>query len=533
MAKSKFLKTAGIVFSGILILGIADFLTARNFAPNPLYKKRGAAPQQAEPEQPPLDLSKLKVSDTNTVLSKREALGKKTKLELKALTENDTMAMMEIGMMYQGVSLGEPDIAQSIYWYEKAADAGDDNAAKLLPGLRLAQKFSGVIGTEQSGTQSLGEALAPATKEMSKDTTGTNEDETSGEKPSKVIDYLTGKNKDKEMLADTFMTDGEKRLLMSLMSVSRLKKIAKTGNIMAQNQLGLKYYDDDGKDAKNALHWFMEAAKGGHDTAVTNAVTILDSEQISQPNRDKTIAWMRAQADQGRTPAQLVVGKFYRDGRYDFPEDKAIGFAWIEKAAKGSSSEAQFELGFAKMLGSDVPEDKAGGIKWLRASAAEGNMRGEFWLADAYRDGDFVLQDDGDALEYFERAHNSGHSRAALQMVFIYRDQDSIEQDDDKLRKWVEIMIAKDGNSVGYEFAGDMYLEGRGYLQDDKTAFENYEIAANKDNGAAQYKLAVMMLEGRGTVQNKQMAIEWLQKADKNYSYAAGVKLKELGINTE
>jgi len=226
----------------------------------------------------------------------------------------------------------------------------------------------------------------------------------------------------------------------------------------------------------------------------------------------------------------LAVGQFYRSGLHGFPEDKKTAYAWIEKAALNGSSEAQFEWGFAKMLGNDVPEDKQDGFSWLSKSALQGNKRGAYWLADAYNDGDGVEKDITQALKWFKHAHQLGHDGADLQIVFIYRDKNSPLHDDAKTRKWVETMINKDGNSVGYEFAGDMYLEGRGYPQSDVKAFENYQIAAEKNNGAAQYKLAMMYLDGRGTQQNRILAIEWLQKADKNYSYEAGAKLKELGI---
>jgi len=439
--------------------------------------------------------------------------------------------MMEIGLMYEGHVLGEPDFPQAIYWFKKAADTGNPQAEKKLKDLYATHGNLNAPTLSLDTSKGLGEALTPAVEEMTGKTVP-KQKETPASNDSKIMDYLTGKLKDKDMLADPTMSDGQKSILMSLMSIKRLKKIAKTGNTTAQNQLGIKYYDDE-KDAKNALYWFMAAAKSGHDTAVTNAAAALGSDQVSKSKRDEAIGWMRVQADQGRTPAQLVIGKFYKDGLHDFPEDKTIGFAWIEKAANNGSSNAQFELGFAQMLGNDVAEDKQSGFQWLSKSAAQGNSRGEYWLADAYRDGDGVAKNDTLALKWFKKAHNSGHSSAALQIVFIYRDENSTEQNDDKTREWVEIMIATDGSSVGYQFAGDMYLNGRGYPQNDRLAFENYEISAQKDNGTAQYKLAIMLLEGRGTAQDTATAIEWLKKAKTNYSYEAGAKLKELGIVAE
>ncbi|MCF6219822.1 MAG: sel1 repeat family protein [Robiginitomaculum sp.] len=479
MANSKMMKTVGAVVSGVLILGVADFLTARNFAPNPLYKKRGYTPSpQSEPELPPLDLSKLKVSDTRKVLAERDAQRKQAK--------------------------------------------------KTLP-----------LNT----TKGLGEALTPAAKEMYNSTTTPQtppeQSVTSNTPPyeqtyasQKITELFSGDIGNKEFFSDPKIPDGEKRKMLRLLSPKKMEKLAKSGNAMAQNQLGLQYFRDK-NDPGKALYWFMEAAKNGYNTGVTNASAMLEQKEITKPDRDKTVNWMRQQAEAGNPAAQYVYGTFYLGGLYGLTDDKKIGYAWIEKSAKNGFSTAQVKLGFARIYGGDIEKNHDSAFKLFSKAAKQGNYEGQYWLAEAYQRGIGVYADDTKAIEWYKKAHQSGNPEAALKLVFIYMDEDSHEYSFDKARDWVEYMIKNDNSAVAHVYAGDMYSDGYAYSKDNKKAYAHYLAAAEQNNGEGQYKTALALLEGRGVDKNKQLAIEWLQKADKNYSYAAGVKLKELGISAD
>ena len=58
-----------------------------------------------------------------------------------------------------------------------------------------------------------------------------------------------------------------------------------------------------------------------------------------------------------------------------------------------------------------------------------------------------------------------------------------------------------------------MYIEGKGVTQNDATAVEWFQKAANQDLATAQYNLGYMYYHGRGVSQDTNIAKELFQKA--------------------
>ena len=66
------------------------------------------------------------------------------------------------------------------------------------------------------------------------------------------------------------------------------------------------------------------------------------------------------------------------------------------------------------------------------------------------------------------------------------------------------------------------FEQGKGVLQDDRIAFENYYRAADQGNVEAQYSLGRMYRDGKGTKKDKAKAKRWfLKAAEQNYKDAA------------
>lgn len=471
----KWLSGLGLALGGIALLLTVDFLNARVFAPiSPFYKKRGDV-TKPQPNTAELDLSNVKLSDLQNELEKQKP--KSAPLAHPSNTEIKKPQTLNLG---QKKGLAEGWQKRVLAKRNKKPDA----SAADLQGSDLASK--------------------------------------------KAVEYLTGRRKDSDILSDPELTKDDRLLILSLLPMKRLEALAKAGSPMAQNQLGLKYYNDK-KNAKAAHEWFMKAAKGGREIALTNAVAMLESQDISTDKKLETVKYVRAQADKGRAAAQEALGQFYRKGLYGVPKDLDTAFFWIEKAANDGNAQAQYKLGFAKKIGIDIPKDKEGAVEWLRKSARQGNMNGQYWLGEAYKDGDGVIKSEAIAAEWFKLAYKSGYKSAALQLLFLYYNPESRLHNYDKARKWAEQMVADNNSAVGHGYIAEMYALGRGYPKSDERAFEHYQIAAKGKYSKAQYELALMYLEGRGHAPDREKAIALLKKAANNYSFEADKKLKELG----
>lgn len=100
-------------------------------------------------------------------------------------------------------------------------------------------------------------------------------------------------------------------------------------------------------------------------------------------------------------------------------------------------------------------------------------------------------------------------------------------QDDKKA--FDQFLIAADhGNKAAQNQVAYMYAAGKGTTQNYGKAIIYYRKAANQGLVSAQYNLGLMYLYGMGTERNKQEALTWIQKAaDKGFEPAKVTLSKE------
>jgi TPR repeat protein len=85
------------------------------------------------------------------------------------------------------------------------------------------------------------------------------------------------------------------------------------------------------------------------------------------------------------------------------------------------------------------------------------------------------------------------------------------------LREWRP--LAEQGHADAQYNLGVMYDEGRGVLQDDKTAVKWYTLAAEQGQAHAQFNLGLMYYNGEGVPQDYKTGVKW-------YTLAAGQGLR-------
>lgn len=192
---------------------------------------------------------------------------------------------------------------------------------------------------------------------------------------------------------------------------------------------------------------------------------------------------------------------------------------------QGHSNSTQMEVSdsiraaelFSKGYSYEVNDDDSiKAFEYYKQAAELGNTDALLFAGLYYMDGVVVKQDMVMALDYLSKAAARGAGIAAYYTGLIYyrgyQWDSRLQQDLDKAIKYLEEA------SNSYRDEDVQYQLGRCYLDNNnhKKAFENFEIAANKNHPAAQYYLYFCYCHGVGTEENQELAQKWRKRAIEN-----------------
>ncbi|HAZ08197.1 MAG TPA: hypothetical protein DCZ01_06690 [Elusimicrobia bacterium] len=149
-------------------------------------------------------------------------------------------------------------------------------------------------------------------------------------------------------------------------------KAAAQGDIDAQNNLGVMYYDR--RDYGKALKWFLGAARAGKTEAQFNAGNIYYNGDGVTRDYAKAARWYHKAGGRGDARAQNNLGFMYAGGQ-GVAKDEASAFFWYRKAAEQGSMDAQAALGFLCESGGGVPQDHVEAYKWYLLASAQGHEK--------------------------------------------------------------------------------------------------------------------------------------------------------------
>ncbi len=150
----------------------------------------------------------------------------------------------------------------------------------------------------------------------------------------------------------------------------KYEEAAKQGDIYAQNQLGIMYYNGQevGKDYIKAAEWFEKAAKQGDANGQRNLGLMYESGKGVPQDYDKAIEWFKKAAEQGLASAQNNLGIIYEEGE-GVEQDYTKAAEWYEKAAEQGISHSQITLAKMYEKGQGVPQDFIKAVKWYKKAA--------------------------------------------------------------------------------------------------------------------------------------------------------------------
>ena len=201
---------------------------------------------------------------------------------------------------------------QAIYWWQKAADAGNSAAQK-----NLAICYFNGDGVEKDVEKAIywWQKAADAGN--------------SAAQKNLAICYFNGDGVEKDV---------EK-------AVYWWQKAADAGNSAAQFNLAICYLKGDGveKDVEKAVYWWQKAADAGDSTAQYRlAFCYLKGEGIEK-DVEKAVYWWQKAADAGDSTAQYRLAFCYLKGE-GIEKDVEKAVYWWQKAADAGDSDAEYML---------------------------------------------------------------------------------------------------------------------------------------------------------------------------------------------
>ena len=182
-------------------------------------------------------------------------------------------------------------------------------------------------------------------------------------------------------------SDGEvedKPFLPSLPSLSlneskfeRTKRLAESGNIKAQHNLGFMYENGKGvpEDDKEAVKWYARAAEQGLAKAQSNLGNrYYNGEGVPQDYKE-AVKWYTKAAEQGLAGTQFNLGMMYHFGK-GVPQDNKHAVKWYTKSAEQGYADAQLNLGIMYLKGDEVIQDYVTAYAWLKANGSANGAKG-------------------------------------------------------------------------------------------------------------------------------------------------------------
>ena len=301
----------------------------------------------------------------------------------KAL-KGDAKSQYYLGLMYAGGKGVIKSISQAREWIKKAADQGYGQA--ILEYDRLKESSSTVTWKTKKNQQNLENDLKEdlngvQTKKIKLGDDSFVEKVQIEKKPflwSLDLAYLYEKKtcektpQSKENLEKKVVWVSSKNSLNS--KFSSLKKLAESGDIIAQYHVGMMYIyaDDIERDLSVGVKWLERAASNNYTLAVVNLANL------------------------------------YFWG-YGVEKSDILGFEYLKKGAELGNTDAQFMLSQKLLDKESRYYDCDEGLRWIKVAAGQGHLNSLKALGDIFNKGLYnTVQNPNKAKYYYEEAVKGG-----------------------------------------------------------------------------------------------------------------------------
>jgi TPR repeat protein len=327
-----------------------------------------------------------------------------------AAKDDPAVAARILGEAYlRGMLTPAPDPDKAVFWWTRAADAGD-----ILSVLLIARFYEGQFGFPE--LKDAKESLANYAKAAGLGNAG-------------AMAALGSR-----LLSGDEKTRDEKK------GREWLKKAIAAKEYSAYLALG-DYEENVKKDLKAALAEYERGKDAGQiDCILRTADFYLEGKGVEK-DEDRGKSLLLKAAEAGNPVANLRVAAGFLSA--EKPEQSALlaGYGHLLAAANGNLSQAQNELGLLYLSGKLGIADSPAGVAWLTRAAQGGNAQAQNNLATLYERGiGGIQQNIENAGQLYSLAANQGHGPATLALARLINE--GIGTKADPVKAWALATLA-------------------------------------------------------------------------------------------
>ncbi|CAE7643928.1 esiB [Symbiodinium sp. CCMP2592] len=306
-------------------------------------------------------------------------------------------------------------------------------------------------------------------------------------------------------------------------ALALLQNAADLGNADAMFILGRMYNFGEGveQNGSKAAQLYSKAADLGTDDASGNLGVIMYSfanlakmyyngAGVEQ-NYSKAAQLYGKAADLGDADAMLYLGNMYHSGEgVEHNDSKAAQL--YSKAADLGNADAFVNLGVMYYDGAGVEQNYSKAAQLYGKAADLGNADAMRNLGNMYHFGEGVEHNDSKAAQLYSKAADLGNADAFANLAVLHYVGAGVEQNYSKAAQLYG-KAADLGDADSMFNLGRMYYFGLGVQQNYTKAAEWLQEAADLGNAEAMFMLGSMCYDGRGFQVNHTKAAEFCQRA--------------------
>ena len=463
--------------------------------------------------------------------------GKAMQLYQKAALKNHLGAMRNMYVYYREGTSNQNK--QSLFWLQKLAEAGDDEAQfdYAIDLMKKGDKEAAFNWCKKAAEQGNSAAQFGLYKHYD-DGVGVEEDEdlalewlkkaVAQRDSNALFEYAEYYADEKEEVSYLLMAaeQGHIEAIYKLAECYRngkgafyngytayiwYRKAAENGHVEAQNWVG-RYLQEGWsnvtKNEKEAVEWYRKAAEQGYDVAQINLAICLYNGQGVAKSEAEAYKWYRKAAENGNANAQNWVGRYLEEGWGGIVKDEYEAVEWYIKAAEQGYDVAQWNLAICLDYGRGVAENKAEAYKWYRKAAEQGHANSQYMVGRYLEEGlDGIAKKAYEAVLWYRKAAEQGHKDAQFKLGQFLCEGKGTAKDKKEGLVWYR-KAAEQGHAEAKTAA--YKIEG---IIKKREAFYNLVQSANNGVVSAQYELAKRFVNGDGVVRNDAEAYKWYRKA--------------------
>jgi TPR repeat protein len=328
----------------------------------------------------------------------------------KAAQDDPSVAARILGEAYlRGMLTPAPDPDKAVFWWKRAADAGD-----VLSLLLIARFYEGQFGFPE--LKDIKESLANYAKAAGLGNAGA--------MAALGSRLLSGDEKNRD----------EKK------GREWLKKAIAAKEYSAYLALG-DYEENVKKDLKAALAEYERGKDAGQIDCMLRAADFYLEGKGVEKDEDRGKNLLVKAAEAGNPVANLRVAAALLSAEKPAPADLMAGYGHLLAASNGGLSQAQNELGLLYLSGKLGLADGPAGVAWLTRAAQGGNAQAQNNLATLYERGlGGVQQNIENAGQLYSLAANQGHGPATFALARLINE--GIGTKADPVKAWALATLA-------------------------------------------------------------------------------------------